>query len=119
MKNERIINRPEITRENEFLASDQRKLMESQTRRMVMNQKIFIKQTKALIENKIMSNFKINAAKCNAICVEDKFSRIGIANKAMGMDGNIKNSKEIKCLENCLGKKNESYAMLIEVIYFL
>jgi len=110
------MNRPEITRSNEYLAKDQREMIDKQKRKLEFiesqNSKIF----NAILASKIFSNFHKSADDCLNLCIdqpdknsiETPFARILTESKS------IKNSL---CWKNCLSKRKESFEMLINYFF--
>ncbi len=115
--------RPEITRENDLLAQDQRRIIELQRRKLEHQDKQTRTELVALINSKIFANIQNNVDSCLKFCkkgdkkiqlqggnLDSPFKRLNFKEENL-MDG-----VEISCLDHCVKKKNESFKMLL--MYF-
>lgn len=117
--NASTFRRPEITRSSDNLAKDQRKMLETQRRRLQFTENIQRREFNALIESKIYSNFQNNVDYCMNICENKKQTILASPLSQLYSDSNGKNSVKtdlnMSCLNNCIQKKYESFDMLMHV----
>ena len=115
--------RPEITRENDLLAQDQRRIIEFQRKKLEHQDKQTRTELVALINSKIFANIQNNVDSCLKFCkkggnkillqggnLDSPFKRLNIKEE------NLIDGVDINCLDYCVKKKNESYKMLL--LYF-
>jgi hypothetical protein len=112
--------RPEIVRNNDLLAQDQRKTLELQKKRIDYAQRLNHSNFIGLINGKVYSNVQSNSDYCNNLCVKEnkKLSESLLVsplhnNRSLEKEENLEIDK--KCLENCMMKKGESFRLLMNV----
>lgn len=122
--------RPEITRSFETLAKDQREIIEKQKKKNELNYKIRSMEILGLINSKIYSYAEFSADNCIRQCHKYK-SVEGNSENGSVFSFHLETSRKrdfmkeeinMKCYDNCVNKKMESFKMLINVriiIYML
>ena len=110
--------RPEITRTNDMLAQDQRKIIERQQRQLEFLEENSRNELFGLINSKIYANIENNVDFCFNYCKNKKVEGGGL-NTPFGRFNNTEekasDSVNLECFDNCVVKKGESYKMLLIV----
>ena len=105
--------RPEITRTNDLLAQDQRQILEYQKKRIESTEKRNRSMIMGLIQSKIVSNLQYNTDFCYNLCL--KQSPRTIDSPMVARMGAKKSKISESCIEKCIGKRGESFNMLLVV----
>jgi hypothetical protein len=114
-------NRPEITRNNDLLATDQRKYVEHQKMRLEFTNAFLMNELSGRINSKIYSNIEYNVDHCLKLCKnttnEDKFrlNNSVINTSIYSLNKEIKTELNSSCVKNCMNKNIESFRMLLNV----
>jgi len=117
--------RPEIIRNTDLLAQEQRKTLETQRKRLEYLEKKAKSEMIGIINSKIYANAESNADFCLNFCTKQiKNLNSEKNNKFIGAPLNFsvnnKNDEidyvDENCMSNCLVKKGESFRMLMNVI---
>jgi hypothetical protein len=118
--------RPEITRSFETLAKDQREIIDEQRKKNELKIKIRNADFIGLINSKIYSYAELSADNCIKQCHKNKsldINTITDSNEpvfSFYLESSrkkelMKQEINMKCYDNCVNKKMESYKMLINV----
>lgn len=116
--------RPEITRENDLLAQDQRRIIETQKRRLENLEKKGRLEIIGLINSKIFSNLQFGADACLKKCKLNNYKNKEPSGPVLDSPFKRLNKKEehsmenvdINCFDFCVRKRVESYKILL--LYF-
>jgi len=117
MTDDSYMKRPEITRTNEYLAKDQRKMLDFQRRKLKYSEENIRKDFNAFLGSKFYENIQRVFNQCWTICGEPEIQSDSIS-LTTSYDKFFKNKKKFpdtSCLNNCVSKKEESYQMLVQV----
>jgi hypothetical protein len=113
--------RPEITRENDLLAQDQRRIIDVQKRRLENEEKRGRMELMGLINSKVFSNLQFNVDTCLKQCKLNNFNKEESSRPKLDSPFMRLNKKEehstdgvdMKCFDFCVKKRTESYKMLV------
>ncbi len=108
--------RPELTRVNDLLAQDQRRILEDQKKRLERQEKVSRSILIGTIKSKYYSNANFNANYCYNLCTKKHSAPL---NSPLSKVKETEIKADEECLAKCMLKKGESFNMLIDVIIYL
>ncbi len=114
--------RPEITRNNDLLAQDQRKILEYQRKQLENLEQRNRSELFGLINSKIYSNLQENADFCFDMCTKGAKATLntlkGLSTPLSNTNKHLEMETDFGCLDKCMLKKGESFKMLLFVIIY-
>ena len=104
--------RPEITRTNDLLAQDQRRVIEYQSRRLENIERKSVAMLLGNIKSKIFSNTQSNADFCFNFCLKKNTARL---DSPLARQKELTEETDRDCFQRCILKRAESFNMLLVV----
>ena len=104
--------RPEISRTNDLLAKDQRKIVDFQKKQLEMLELNNKSEIDAFLRSKIYSNLQKNVEFCVNFCYKDSKPSYDSPIRRRNVEDF---NPDEGCLDKCISKKSESFSLLVEV----